>query len=462
MGYIWKVTQINRRQFLRRAAVGGGLVVSPSLAGLMTACAGSGPVTAGPGDGGYGPLQEVGRELALPAGFTSAMLGVEGSLMADGNPTPRAHDGMAAFPLANGNIRLIRNHEDRDDPASATLKGDLATAYDSKGGGGTTSLEIRVAADGSRELIRDFQSLNGTIVNCAGGPAPWGSWLSCEETTAGRQAGWIRDHGYVFEVPVAAEDEVVAVPLKAMGRFVHEAVAVDPASGVVYETEDRTTAGFYRFLPDRPGDLAAGGRLQMLAAAGMPNLDTSCGHQPGTAFPVTWVDIDDPDPPAAETTELAVFQQGQAKGAAVFSRLEGCWHGDGGVYFHATDGGDAGAGQVWFYRPTPPTDGVLLLVFESPGPDVLDSPDNLTVSPRGGIVMCEDGGGEQYLRGLTRDGLVFDLARNAANQREFAGACFSPDGRTLFVNIQGDTQSGGPGNLGMTFAIWGPWERGAL
>lgn len=453
---------IDRRHFLRSAVVGGGILTVPSLAGLLSACTNGARPPAGPDHGGYGLLTDTGRELALPADFTFAVIGAEGALRSDGSATPKAHDGMCALPLANGHVRLIRNHEDRDDPGVAALQGDPGLAYDTAGGGGTTSLEVRLAPDGAAELVRDFQSLGGTIVNCAGGPTPWGTWLSCEETTGGTTQGWSRRHGYVFEVPAVAERQVAAVPLTAMGRFVHEAVAVDPASGIVYETEDRGTAGFYRFLPDRPSDLQAGGRLQMLGVAGEPNLNLARGQRAGTAYNATWVDIDDPDPAAAESNDLAVFEQGQAKGGAVFPRLEGCFTGDGGVYFHATNGGDASAGQVWHYRPTTSATGVLVLVFESPGPDVLDGPDNITVSPRGGIVICEDGGGEQYVRGLTRDGMLFDVARNAMNDREFAGACFSPNGRTLFVNIQGDTRAGGPGHRGMTFAIWGPWERGAL
>jgi secreted PhoX family phosphatase len=311
--------------------------------------------------------------------------------------------------------------------------------------------------------VRDFISLNGTIVNCAGGPTPQNSWITCEETTAGQTQGFAEDHGYNFEVPASAEDEVEAVPLKAMGRFVHEAVAIDPRTGIVYETEDRGTSGFYRFIPDRKGNLAAGGRLQMLALKGnRSNYDTRTGQRVGKPLPVRWVDIEDPDPSAAETNPLAVFEQGKEEGGATFSRLEGCWYGDGSVFFNSTSGGDAELGQVWQYRPRGNSGGQLILLFESHSVDQLDAPDNITVSPAGGIVLCEDGDGEQFLRGLTQRGRIFDFAKNIVNDREFAGATFSPDGETLFVNIQGDTSSGGPGNLGMTFAIWGPFEDGAL
>jgi secreted PhoX family phosphatase len=368
---------------------------------------------------------------------------------------------MAAFPLRNGNIRLIRNHENREPPGPSAVKGDAAKAYDPRAGGGTTSLEVRVRADGTPELVRDFVSLNGTIVNCAGGPTPWGTWLTCEESVGGEAEGWGRDHGYIFEVSATAEGLIAAQPLKAMGRFVHEAVAVDRETGIVYETEDQLTAGFYRFIPRTRGRLADGGRLQMLAVEGRPKFDTSVGQRVGAILGAAWVEITDPDPRGVVGNPAAVFSQGLAKGGARFARLEGCWYGDRSIYFHATTGGDATAGQVWRYRPTTAQRGELILVFESPSVAVLNHPDNLTVSPRGGIVMCEDGAGVQHLRGLTREGAIFDFAKNILNPTEFAGACFSPDGRILFVNIQGSTIE--PAIMqGGTLAIRGPWERGAL
>ncbi|MGI9042655.1 MAG: alkaline phosphatase PhoX [Gemmatimonadaceae bacterium] len=459
----------SRRGFLRTSsALTGAVLLAPSLQGLA-ACAAAPdggrrmrrPEVAGRGAGGYGLLRNAGPELALPAGFTYSVLGYNGKPMSDGNATPGAFDGMAAFALPNGNVRLIRNHENRNDAATARVKGDPAGGYDSKAGGGTTSLEVRIGASGAATVVRDFVSLNGTIVNCAGGPTPWGTWLTCEESTEGVAAGWGQEHGYVFEVAASAEGLVKPVPLKAMGRFIHEAVAVDPVTGIVYETEDQQLAGFYRFIPREKGVLASGGALQMLAIDGKPNYDTADGQRMGSTLPATWVDIADPDPPGVWGDTGAVSAQGFTKGGARFSRLEGCWWGDGGVFFHATNGGDAKVGQVWFYRPGGSDGGSLTLVFESPSAAVLNYPDNITVSPRGGVVMCEDGGGEQYLRGLTPEGRIFDFAKNLLNLTEFAGACFSPDGRTLFVNIMGSTLDGGT-ERGVTLAIRGPWKDGAL
>jgi secreted PhoX family phosphatase len=385
---------------------------------------------------------------------------------------PNSVDGMAAFPGPGGAVRLVRNHE-INDPAEVALPFGRDRVYDPRASGGTTTVELRIVgtrADRRIEVVREFPSLNGTHVNCAGGPTPWGSWLSCEETTAERE----RRHGYVFEVPSASDAAVEPVPLVAMGRFTHEAIAVDPRTGIVYETEDLRYepasglpgSGFYRFIPNRPGDLTAGGILEVLAVRGRPNYLTTVGQSPGTLLPVEWVRIEEPDPVSASTDPSAVFREGVSKGAAIFHRLEGCWYGDGTIYFDATAGGDAGAGQVWQYRPpatraAPDDGGELVLIFESPGVDVLQSPDNICVSPRGGIAVCEDGEGVQFVRGLTRDGAIFDLVGQAQPIAEFAGACFSPDGEVFFFNVQGSTTSRGS-EWGATYAMWGPWEVGAL
>jgi uncharacterized protein len=254
--------------------------------------------------------------------------------------------------------------------------------------------------------------------------------LTCEETTEGQTQGWQRPHGFVFEVPVEAEHEVQAAPLFAMGRFVHEAVAIDPTTGIIYETEEQTFdqveqlagSGLYRFIPKeyrlgKQPDFTQG-RLQVLKVQNTFNYNTSFGQMVGHSLLVEWVDIDDPNPPEAEIDPSAVFRQGLAKGAAIFQRLEGCWFGDGLVFFNATSGGDAGAGQVWAYRPIGKSFGLLRLIFESPGAHLLDSPDNIAVSPRGGLVLCEDGDDQQFGRGVTRDGRVFDFAENLVNQNE--------------------------------------------
>ena len=469
---------MDRRVFLRRlASAGGTAAFTPSLAGLISWNRMSGHEKRSVNHLPYGKLVTSPEcpELEIPESFRCVRLssgGVESSVRG-GFTVPNAFDGMAAFPLPNGNIRLIRNHEMVDEADSARAIGE--PYYDARASGGTTSLEVRISGSGDDlkvELLDEFASLAGTVVNCAGGPTPWGSWLSCEEITWGPGRGYEKPHGYIFEVPASATGPVDPVPLREMGRFIHEAVAVDPNTGIVYETEDtwyepghRPGAGLYRFIPNEPGVLSAGGRLQMMAVTGRPGYLTARGQTPGTVLPAHWVDIDDPDPPEAEEDWLAVFFQGVSKGAARFARLEGAFYGDDGIYLVSTNGGNAESGQVFHYRPTSDDTGELRLVFESPSEDVLDSPDNIVLSPRGGLVICEDGSDDQFVRGLDRDGRVIDLVRAPVvgdyHPGEFAGSCFSPDGRVLFFNVQGSREAGGS-RASATYAMWGPWGDGPL
>ncbi len=465
---------INRRAFLRRAAVLGGGALTPSLLGLSSLSQPGRPV---PRADGYGPLVPSPHvpELWVPEGFTARKLATTRapSLVNPAWQVRYGVDGMSAFGTGrDGVVRLVRNHEVADNAQTATLLGPGVRAYDRRAGGGTSTVELRQGDDGEVQLTREFVSLSGTHTNCAGGRTPWGSWISCEETTVGPSGGYEREHGYCFEVPADADEEVEPVPLKALGRFVHEALAVDADSGIVYLTEDMRHdpavgagrgSGFYRFIPNRPGRLAEGGRLQMLRVKDRPQYRTFTGQTVRAPLAVDWVDIDDPDPAQAEANVSAVFQQGWVRGGAMFERLEGCFAGDGRIYFDATEGGDVRAGQVWSYRPTGDDEGELTLLFESPSRDVLDSPDNLCLSPRGGLMICEDGRAEQFIRALTPEGRLFDMVRTDGPSPEFAGVCFAPNGKTLFFNIQGGTRATSAATLsGGTYAVWGPWERGPL
>ncbi|MEO5703235.1 MAG: alkaline phosphatase PhoX [Gammaproteobacteria bacterium] len=492
-----KTEEINRRTFLKRSAfLAGGAVVSTSTLQILTshsALAADNRRGRSPQANSYGALAAVrdqnGDEiLALPNGFRYTTFNKIGDALTAGGFVARNLDGMAAFPGPDGTVRLIRNHEVRNTPGNliAAVGGPNATKYDALGVGGTVTIDYDPR---HRRVVRDFVSLNGTIVNCSGGLAfNDAGWITSEETTAGPAQGWQKKHGYNFFVPVSANATVPAVPIPAMGRFSHEAAVADPNTGIVYQTEDAGSgrgSGFYRYLPVDPTDLLAGGILQMLMVTGRPRLDTRQGQTVGAALPAAWVTIADPDPDL-EGGAARTFTQGFNQGGALFNRLEGIFRGEAGsVYFVATSGGDVkngdvnsdgfaeGYGQVWQYTPTSSTGGELVLVFESTGQSVLDSPDNLCVTPSGGILLCEDDSGSvdgdthplapgitnvNRLIGLTRDGEPFEFAVNRLNDSEFAGACFSPDGEILFVNVFGD---GTPGS-GMTCAITGPWRRGPL
>ena len=487
------MTLMDRRAFIARgiAATGGGALSAVALERLATRAA-----LADKGHHGrssYGEPQPVADQrgievLALPAGFSYVTFGHIASQMSDGHQTPLALDGMAAFPGPRGTVRLIRNHEDRNVAGAGSVPHD-PDSYDETAGGGTSTLDYDPHR---RELVRDYISLSGSHVNCAGG---YGlhrkSWLTGEETVFGPAFnGFAQRHGYVFEVPLHRRlGESDGQPLKAMGRFMHEALATDDRSGIVYETEDPGTgrgAGFYRFLPRDPHNLAKGGKLQILGIRGKPQYDAREGQRRGRPLPVTWIDIEDPDPEYAnEDDTRGVFKQGWAAGACMFNRLEGCWADGDSIYFVSTSGGDAkngdlnlpdftlpegyreGYGQIWEYRQRSRK---LVLHYESPGGEVMDSPDNLTVTPRGGLLAAEDDASTadkehiNRLIGISPRGEAFTFAVNVFSESELAGVCFSPDGKTLFVNLYGDS-AGTPDehkDKGMTCAITGPWKHGPL
>ncbi|MFC5003224.1 alkaline phosphatase PhoX [Dactylosporangium cerinum] len=465
---------LNRRDVL--AVTGLGLVGG----GVGGAFLSPGQAAAAPGGNGrpidgYGPLKPAGRELALPAGFSYRTFGAAGTRMNDGLVTPGCHDGQALFAAGRGRVRLIRNHElDLDIPGVTRRALGPRDAYDRAAPAGCTSSLYDIAAG---RLVESFLVLNGTLSNCSGAPTPWGSWLTCEETTDGVGAGYEKPHGYVFEVPADARGPVSPVPLKAMGRFEHETAPVDPRTGIVYMTEDNGDPGdgFYRFVPNRTGRLAAGGRLQMLAVTGDKDYDTATGQRVGEVLDTHWVDIDEPDPTDAEDNPGAVYSQGRARGGCRFLGLEGSAWADGGVTFVASEAGDGGNGQVWRYVPDGHDRGTLQLLFESPNPKTLNQPDTVAVAPDGTILLAEDGdgededGGDNWLRVLTPSGGIANLARviepldlhywnpedfpnpGPTGASELAGAAFTADGRHLFINVQ---------YPGVTCVITGPWHNG--
>lgn len=459
-----------RRSFLKSAAaVGLGfgglrLLFSANLTSSVYAQQATGSGV------GFGPLiPDPSGMMSMPEGFSYQVLSQVGDTMDDGLRVPAGHDGMAAFTGPRNSTILVRNHELGSDPSSGPFgdtnnlfeKVDRQRVYDTGGGnpavGGTTTV---VFDHNTRKVRSHFLSLVGTRRNCAGGRTPWNTWISCEETvTRAGEEGCMQDHGYNFEVPVTSTPSLAnPVPLRQMGRFVHEAVAVDPRTGIVYQTEDRGDSLIYRYIPKRASDLSGGGQLQCLAVIDAPSLDTRNWEQTrvtmGERLPVHWVDVSDiADPDSGnDTLRLDGFERGGAR----FARGEGMYYGNDTIYFVCTSGGSIQKGQVWAYRPSPDEGhstemdrpGSLELFIEPNDANLVENADNVAIAPWGDLILCEDGPGDQYLVGVTPAGELYKLAHNQVSNSVFAGATFSSDGRTLFVNIQGD---------GLTLAIEGPW-----
>jgi uncharacterized protein len=483
---------MDRSEFIRRAAIfGGGIATMGPLQAFYVRTAQAGVRSEATG---YGPLIPKG-DLALPEGFNYQIIQHQGLPQRDGNPVPGLFDGMAAFPGRADTTILIRNHENQTRPREIPVVVPPGYGYDFPFTiGGCTKVVVQrekvhdATSDGEPvyryEVVDSFNILGGTVRNCAGGPIPFKKWITCEEiedVPRNRNPVTGAKHGYIFEVDATSDGPVVAVPIKAAGRFAHEAVAW--RAGVMYLTEDRNIprfggACFYRYTPDsavgQSGNLAeTTGPLEALKLKNEFRANMDVGRPVGVPFDVEWVTIDVPDHDddtddmrAGPPSHLPTRIQAQEKGAAFFDRQEGIWTGSGDskIYFDCTIGGALNLGQVWEYDPGRET---ITLLYESDNAAALDRPDNVVIVPQTqDIFLCENGiMPPDFIRGLTRDGQIYDFAHAITNTTEFCGASFDPDGQTLYVNQQGDRRAtaepigGIPSTRAVTYAIYGPFEK---
>ncbi len=435
----------NRREFMTVAATAFSALIA---SGCVTR--GAAPSATNTPFAGYGPLQADPEGLLdLPDGFSYRVLSSLGDVMSDGGTVPDKADGMGCLDLGNGELALVRNHELVPSDAAG---GPIAHGFGTHNGnivpGGTTNIVLDA---NTLEVKREFRSLGGTIRNCSGGVTPWGSWLTCEEAPPGPGQRYGEalavNHGWVFDVPGNADGLVKAEPLRAMGRFNHEAASVDPETGYVYMTEDRNEGVLYRFLPNTPGKLADGGKLQAMVIEGVADTRNWEGVSVavGQSLPVRWIDLDDVEAPNDDLRVRAA-----AQGAALFARGEGIHMGQDDLYFCCTNGGAKQLGQIFRLVPgRGQGPDQVELFFESESTEQFNYGDNLCVAPTGHLIVCEDQYTDvvdNHLRGITPAGQPYDLGRLRL-QTELAGACFSPDGKWMFVNAYAPTR---------TLAITGP------
>ncbi|MBY8872709.1 PhoX family protein [Micromonospora sp. PLK6-60] len=460
-------SSFSRRDVLRGGAAGGlGIVVAGSLEAIAGPAAARAAVRPAVGYGALVP--DPAGLLALPPGFSYTIVAEAGVTTLDsGHPTPSDADGNGCFRSPTGSV-IVNNHEiGGSEPFGVPPLPGLT--YDPGARGGTTTIEV----DGAGRRLREYVSVAGTHNNCAGGITPWGTWLTCEETEQRAGGRYLKDHGYVFEVdPHDQEQNLDPVALKFLGRYAHEAVAVDPYTHAIYLTEDagnpnglyfrwtppagfRGGKGALRALATRPDGDTAGSLEAMSCWLGDRHIgDLSEATTPGTRYKVRWVAVPDRD---AKT--VSVRKQFAPEQVTNSRKLEGAWWGDGGAYFVASyarraDGSaNEHDGQVWFYDPRTESVTLKTIFGVNPDPDAeggYDGPDNITVSPYGGVILAEDGEGLSHLVGITEQGKAYPLARNELNDSEFTGPTFSADGKILFANIQ---------SPGYVFAITGPWGR---
>ena len=346
-------------------------------------------------------------------------------------------DGSAIFPRAGGGWIYVSNSEVPTVgtltfafpelsaiPGLDTLVGNAGMFV--PGLGGATALVF----DAQANVVDTYPILSGTSNKCAGGPTPWGTWLSCEEINDGR----------VWECDPHGLSAAAVKP--ALGTFAHEAVALDPAARSVYMTEDLPDGRVYRFVAD-PADWPAGGRaqfqngvLQVMQVNGDPATSEN------NPLPVSWVNAANPQSRQIDN---------RIPGTTAFDGGEGIWLFAGVVYFSTK-----GDNRIWAYDTLAQT---LEIIYDfntaSAANAILSGVDNLTITAAGDILVAEDGGDMQLCVILPDRSVVPLLQVEGQDESEISGPAFSPDGRRLYFNSNRGGRNGLGG--GITYEILMPF-----
>jgi secreted PhoX family phosphatase len=491
---------ITRRQILTAGSAGVGLSVAgvlPSLTESAAAAHGSPPSSGGVP---FPPLQDdPDGILALPAGFSYKIVTREGvtDMSFGQGKTPAFHDGTGVVAAGRNKLTIIQNHELTPHMATFGVPHVPGTVYDP--GAANASGCTVITMDGNGRRTAEWVGISGTVRNCAGGVTPWGTWLTCEENFASAGATWSaggqsgmyeKNHGYVFEVLQSDSSHQVPKPIKAFGRFEHEALAVEPNLKHVYLSEDASgpTGLFYRWTAPHGPRLGAGlanvladnaGKLEAMQirmddGSIIPDVAYLTSAQLGRPFKVTWIEV--PDRDAVSMPTRSQFADGTVTRGKKF---EGVWSNGKGAYIvnsFAFGSSDLPAdatkhdGMVWFYDYSAQTITLVTYFPHNPAAETegafgkyadlqFDGPDNVTVTPWGTLVLAEDGVRASHVLSAVPGGPTYAIARNqlsngtssgAPTYSEFTGPTFAPDGKILFVNIQ---------LPGITLAITGPWEK---
>ena len=419
-------THLNRRQFLRGGAQTAAYL---ALAQALSGCGSSSPLGGTSGGGTAGRLGDIGPlgdpldiGIRIPQGFTARVLAQSNRLVPN---TPLLWhtdpDGGATYPTDDGGWIYVSNREFLP--------------------GGVNALRF----DASGEVVDGYNILSGVLsrINCGGGITPWKTWMSGEEY----------ELGLIWECDPWGRE--LARPLPALGTFAHEATAVDPETNIVYETEDESDSRFYRFVPDTPNvggrpDLSSG-RLQVMQVQLPQDVVAAPGLLPST--PVQWLDVPTPNPLLGGLL-LATPTREQVPESTAFRGGEGIWYHDGLVYFSTK-----GDRRIWAYDTRAQTVACVYddELFETP---ILDSVDNIVVTPGGDLIVVEDKAeANQQAVAITPDGRIFPIVELVGQDgSEVTGPAFSPDGRHFYVSSQrGPGANGVTGFAGITYVISGPW-----